>query len=416
MAFDIPPTGSGPTGRPAEVAPDSGKSASKAARHSVLAIAALTAVAIGAVLAAGGFSLLPIVLSVCLLGGGIGVAVFARDQVANGERRNASQLAQMGRQTCERKATCVTGLDTLCGGVLPVWSGQVKAMRGLTEDSITALTNRFAGISGDLHATLSTTQGEGDTMNSLLAEAQQQLDSIVDRLRTTLASRNALLEKTMSMATATERLKSMAKDVAEIASQTNLLALNAAIEAARAGEAGRGFAVVADEVRKLSTLSGETGKKISQTVELVNAAIGETLAASQQFVVQDKSLVDESSQTIAHVVTSIRGTAGEIADASTVLREQGRSIGDAIAEVLVAFQFQDRVSQVLGHVIDDMDKLNGSLAEQTRLLAEGRRPAPIDASAWLDELARTYTVPEQHQIHRGNVPAANSAATEITFF
>jgi len=66
----------------------------------------------------------------------------------------------------------------------------------------------------------------------------------------------------------------MAAEVANIAGQTNLLALNAAIEAARAGESGRGFAVVAGEVRNLSSLSSNTGKKMSDKVQVISSQPG----------------------------------------------------------------------------------------------------------------------------------------------
>ncbi|MDD5249754.1 MAG: methyl-accepting chemotaxis protein, partial [Rhodocyclaceae bacterium] len=213
-----------------------------------------------------------------------------------------------------------------------------------------------------------------------------------------------------------DALKHMAKDVGEIAKQTNLLALNAAIEAARAGDVGRGFAVVADEVRKLSDLSGETGKKISATIETVNQAIASTLEISSRYARQDEEMVANSEKVIEHVVSRVHGAVQGLVDASDQLRQENQSVGEEIAEVLVALQFQDRVSQVLGHVRNDMGKLNERIVNQERRVAEGVNPGAIDATAWLDELSHTYTVPEQHVVHRGGKPAATADSADITFF
>ena len=226
-----------------------------------------------------------------------------------------------------------------------------------------------------------------------------------------------MLREIATLSEFTEQLKSMAQSVGDIAKQTNLLALNAAIEAARAGEVGRGFAVVADEVRKLSDLSGGTGKKISDTVEIVNHAINATLHLSQQYAAQDEAMVVQSEQIIEHVVGRTQAAAQGLASVSDVLRSETQSIGEEVAEVLVALQFQDRVSQILGHVGQDMGKLKERLVEHEAGCARGDAPVSLDASSWLKELSHTYTVPEQHVVHRGGKPAAAAAeADEITFF
>ena len=378
---------------------------------------ALGVAAAAAVTFAGDITATALGLAVALLAAAAaGVAWGAARIDAALHQALAAQRAQLEPERCARKAACIPGLDKLCDGVMPIWAGQIQMMRGLTEESITALANRFGGISQNLNATLSGSQGEDGTMTALLGDAQRELDSIIEALRTALSSRNGLLEKATIMSGHTEQLKSMAQGVAEIAKQTNLLALNAAIEAARAGEAGRGFAVVADEVRKLSNLSGDTGKKISATVELVNAAISDTLTTSQQYVAHDAALMSQSSAVVDRVVASIGSAATELSNSSAALRQESQAIGAEIADVLVALQFQDRVSQVLGHVVDDMEKMKSRLAEQARQQAAGGQAEHIDAATWLDELSRTYTAPEQHALHNGSAPRVAASAAEITFF
>ena len=331
-------------------------------------------------------------------------------------RTQATAEAALAGERRDHQADHLAGLDQLCSGVLPVWAGQIDMARGHTEDSITALTNRFADINQRINTTLATSQGNsGDGLLALLHENEIELNAIITTLRSALAMKESMLSEVASLSHFTDALKRMAQDVGEIAKQTNLLALNAAIEAARAGEVGRGFAVVADEVRKLSDLSGGTGKKISETVETVNQAIAATLAISRQYAQQDQAMVINSEQVIRHVVSRIHGAAIGLAESSDGLRRETRLIGEEIADVLVALQFQDRVSQILGHVGQDMGKLKAHLVSQTAQRAAGGVSPAMDAEAWLADLSHTYTVPEQHVVHSGGT-TRGAAASEITFF
>jgi len=384
-----------------------------------IAAPALVAAITGAagILIAGGLTAVALLLAalVVLLAGGLVWMAVNHSQQAWQQMQAAGEKtlsdAQLRNQTDH-----LAGLDQLCGGVLPVWSGQIEMARSHTEESITALANRFAGINQRVGDTMQASQGEsGDGLITLLRENETELNSIIATLRSALATKESMLSEVATLSQFTEQLKRMAQDVGDIAKQTNLLALNAAIEAARAGEVGRGFAVVADEVRKLSDLSGGTGKKISETVETVNQAIAATLQISRQYSVQDEAMVSHSEQVIQHVVSRAQAAAVGLAASSDVLRHETRSIAEDIAEVLVALQFQDRVSQILGHVGQDMSKLKERLNDQERARASGTVADAVDASIWLEELSRTYTVPEQYVVHKGGAATATAAA-EITFF
>lgn len=320
------------------------------------------------------------------------------------------------------KARHIDGLDDVCVDVLPVWSNQIEMARAHTETSITDLSMRFGNLSQRLSSALTTSSvtsgsnGEQTSLVTLLQESQGELNSIVTSLRSALEVKRSMLKEIYALSQFTGDLKKMAQDVADIAGQTNLLALNAAIEAARAGDVGRGFAVVADEVRKLSNLSGDTGKKISATIETVNQAIATTLRVSEQYAKQDTEMVTNSEQVIDHVMNKFGAATSTLADSAEILRNESQIIGNEIAEVLVALQFQDRVSQILMHVRNDLGKLDEHLRACGEDRARGNTSAPMDARAWLKELARTYTMPEQHAAHDGKQPTQSQSSSEITFF
>lgn len=397
-----------PPSRPSHIR----NSAGTVSAGSVMAMAALGAVFI---LVAGGLGFLPVVLALLLAG--LGIALSARlvwrgrSDAAIGGAANAVPPAKA------QEASGIVGLDRLCKEVLPVWSGQIELARLHTEESVTELVSRFADIAQRLDAALASSQDKtSGSLAQVLGDSQTELDSIVGSLRSALSIKDSMIGEVASLSQFTEALRTMAQNVGDIARQTNLLALNAAIEAARAGEAGRGFAVVADEVRKLSTLSGETGRKIGETIETVNRAITSTQEIANQYSRHDEDMVATAEQVIARVIARFRTASTDLAESSTTLRTESLIIGEEIAEVLVALQFQDRVSQILGQILGDLDKLKQHLEEGPEVASADGRPCAVDAGVWLEELSRTYTTAQQHAVHKGTKPLAVAPASEITFF
>jgi len=225
-----------------------------------------------------------------------------------------------------------------------------------------------------------------------------------------------MLGKVQALDCFTVALQDMAFDVARIAQQTNLLALNAAIEAARAGELGRGFAVVAKEFRMLSNQSGESGKKIAQTVKTINAAILDTCATVREAVTVESQSLDTAHATIDQVMADFRKITEAFQSSSDLLQGESMSIQSEVNQALVEMQFQDRVSQILTQVIGNIGRLPEVLQAQQQAHAQSGQLQSHDPQDMLDEMKKSYVMADQHVIHEGGQVRASTAVTDISFF
>jgi methyl-accepting chemotaxis protein len=302
--------------------------------------------------------------------------------------------------------------EELVGEVVPLWNRHVALAQDQIKTAIDALVSRFASLAERLSDDGST-NGRGSEEMALQAirTAEESLRGIIDNLNATQDFRSALIREISGIADHTDGLRKMAEEVGNIAKQTNLLALNAAIEAARAGEAGRGFAVVADEVRKLSSQSGETGARIHHTVNTVSEAITQAVRRSEEFAARDAAALKESQHNAEQIIGDFNATAHSLAASLHRMQDEKETVEADVGEVLVNLQFQDRVHQILDHVLADMQRLAD--AAQT-LHRDPAAPTP-DTQEWLSALSRTYTMHEQRQVHQQGATQGELQGG-ITFF
>lgn len=178
-----------------------------------------------------------------------------------------------------------------------------------------------------------------------------------------------LVEMTDRMSIQMKDVQGMLGEIEGIAKQTNLLALNAAIEAARAGEAGRGFAVVADEVRDLSGRTNHFSQQIRASLINIQGTISETEGAINHMAAQDmtfaltsKSDVEQAMQDIEQINRRTEGAVGE-------LNEIAAQVEATAAQAIMSLQFQDMVTQLLGHVLRRLELLDEVVGDERQMAA-----------------------------------------------
>ena len=296
----------------------------------------------------------------------------------------------------------------LLGGVLPVWARHVQSVRQQSDDAVTQLLASFSSLLQQFESAGFTGRAADDGGNnqvtiSLLTLCERELGPVIRCLENVVGSKVELLDNVRTLSAATDELAELSEEVRKIAAQTNLLAINASIEAARAGVAGRGFAVIAGEVRQLSMQSAEIGARITRRMGEISGAMGATLEAAARAADHDRDAISSSNSVVDDVLGHVR----ELARSADDMRAQGNHIRSDVENLLIALQFQDRIRQILEVVEADIGRLEQGVQDS------GTLPA---LDAWLRQLESHYTMDDERHSHQGGALPAAGGGDEITFF
>lgn len=273
----------------------------------------------------------------------------------------ATLISQV-RQSADQVASAAT-VQTGTAEKVSAISGSQTQQAGIAATSIDNLNSAVKEIA---QKTVDVVASANDA-STMADEGQQVVNKAVQGIQqvAVTVSESALLMAALGQRS--DQIGQIVNVIKDIAEQTNLLALNAAIEAARAGEQGRGFAVVADEVRKLSERTATATAEISKMISAIQSETGSavtTMEKGSRQVSDGVALANQAGQSLQNINTSVKRVVAMIAQISDATRSQSETTNEITKRVEhIAEMARENTSSVdeTTHASRDLQQLSGNL-------------------------------------------------------
>lgn len=296
--------------------------------------------------------------------------------------------------------------------------GQLSDATGTTESAAMGVISRLQGIHQVSTVLLETLRDQDQRAKSFASEQQQRLvmnQAMLQSVSSYQAQRHQDARHIDQVFLRVQELTGLTDIIARVSFQTNLLALNAAIEAAHAGEAGRGFKIVADEVKTLSRQTADAAQLIRKGIDAVSVTVKDSLAGafSEARTLKESAQMADIANKIAEQGDASQAMAAFLSDITQRGIGASETIFSDILSMLDEMQFQDISRQQIEQVqaaLTQVDSYCSALAGQLELpgLAEFQL-ASLDKI--IGSIQQSYVMESQRAVHHtvlGNEVAQHS--------
>ena len=308
-------------------------------------------------------------------GGWVTTHTDVTEQLAAEEERDSLRRREQGRLAADAQ---VASFRRRVENVLQIVGQSAVAMKAAAQSLLATSDHTLHRAEGAVRgsnaasANVETAAAAAEELSASIKEISRQLAQANEVVRGAAADATATNDDIAALARVAQRIGDVVRLIQDIAEQTNLLALNATIEAARAGEAGRGFAVVASEVKSLAVQTAKATKEIASEISSIQSSTGEAVAAIRTITQRMQDINSHSSEVVGAIAQQELAT-GEIshnvASAADGAKAVVAALGDVASGVTQTRSSAQTVLAASEEVENATVKLRGEVEDFLRTVA-----------------------------------------------
>ncbi|MFW5717071.1 MAG: methyl-accepting chemotaxis protein [Spirochaetota bacterium] len=320
------------------------------------------------------------------------------DEVAALRERYGTESVARARADLAFRLLCRTA--PVVGGLAGVAVRKSEQSSAALTDEVFALGEDTEALSTTIADSLSTMSSGEDSLESAMSDLNLDVERLKD-VRGAQSEAETSVKRYLAMVgEEVAQASRLLETIEDIAEQTNVLAINAAIQAAKAGQYGRGFSVIAGEIQKLSVATGRASQTIAENTRRVATHFADFSRAHETFISDSVAKLSSAVESIERTIDKLEPRAGKIARSVHEAARTSREANERLARITEDMQTHDAIEQIVSHmhtIVEDIVGEAESIAE-----SENLEPEAYDIGAALVTIAGRHMTMQDEFAAIGN--------------